>query len=260
MGRHDDLDKRTLEGPGTMLAGASSALPPLLDPLRYGALPVFPLPEFALFPHTLAPFHVFEPRYLDMLDHCLADRRLLVVVGLEPGWEERWPQDARTYEVGGLGRIVSDRKTRDGRTNVFVHCMERVQILREASELPPSHRGGEASTSAKGTRFVDVEPLEDFGHEAGTSDAHHRLSELVGNLAREMAADGGALGKVLASTADPAILTHRLASMVVDDPAERQRLLVSRSVMERCALLSEHVVRCLLERTPAATEEAGWTH
>ena len=68
-----------------------------LDTEAFEALPLLPLPEYTLFPHTLVPFHIFEPRYLKMLDACLAGRRLLVVAGLKPGWEGRHQDDAATY-------------------------------------------------------------------------------------------------------------------------------------------------------------------
>ena len=39
--------------------------------MNTGAMPMFPLGG-VLFPGQLLPLHVFEPRYQQMLDHCLA--------------------------------------------------------------------------------------------------------------------------------------------------------------------------------------------
>ena len=48
-------------------------------------LPIFPLPDIVLFPHTLLPLHIFEPRYRAMTADCLARDRRLAVVGPQAG-------------------------------------------------------------------------------------------------------------------------------------------------------------------------------
>ena len=35
------------------------------------ALPIFPLPRLVFFPGSRLPLHLFEPRYLEMMEHCL---------------------------------------------------------------------------------------------------------------------------------------------------------------------------------------------
>ncbi|MEZ4266670.1 MAG: LON peptidase substrate-binding domain-containing protein [Myxococcota bacterium] len=211
------------------------------------SLPLFALPEYTLFPHTLVPFHVFEPRYVSMIDHCLADRRLLVVAGLQPGWESLDDEDAPTFAVGGLGRIISDRRLGDSRTNIFVHCTARVRLTRLVQRRPfPIVDALEVHDD------VDVEGPESL------RAAADRVLGLVASLARELGGEGAALGKVLSSSDDPVVLSHRLASVVVDDPAERQRLLETTRSVVRCERLAEHVVRHLIERTPAPQDGAGW--
>jgi len=213
----------------------------------WSEIPLFPLPDYVLFPHTLVPFHVFEPRYVNMLDDCLSGNRLVVVVGMQPGWELTPEASADTYQVGGIGRIVSDRRLRNGRTNIFVHCIERVKIVRRYE--------GDAYTT------VDVQPLLDRpagSEEAALSQARDRLVSLGANLARELGPDGGALSKVLGSTGDPTVLTHRLAAMVVPEPVERQNLLELRSPLVRCHRLADHLTQMLMERLPSPGEPTEW--
>lgn len=213
----------------------------------WSAVPLFPLPDYVLFPHTLVPFHVFEPRYVNMLDDCLAGSRLVVIVGLQPGWELTPESNADIYQVGGIGRIVSDRRLRNGRTNIFVHCIERVQIVRRVE-------GDSYAT-------VDVQPLLDRppgSEEVALSQARDRLVSLGANLARELGPDGGALSKVLGSTGDPSVLTHRLASMIVPKPDERQDLLEQRSPLVRCHRLADHLTQTLMERLPSPGEPTEW--
>lgn len=195
-------------------------------------LPVFALPEFTLFKGTLVPFHIFEPRYCAMVERCVTDRRLMVVTGLRPGWEAH-PDDATapTFDVGGLGRVVSDRRFPDGRWNIFVHCIERVRITRH---LEPPH--------AARHPVVDVAVWHD---EAERDTAAHlaiavdRLQTLGRSLVRELGAEGAALGKVLGSTDEPSLLSNRVASLMVREPDQRQVMLEERSALVRCQQLVE---------------------
>ena len=214
-----------------------------LDTEALEALPLLPLPEYTLFPHTLVPFHVFEPRYLKMLDACLAGRRLLVVAGLRPGWEGRHCEEDATYGIGGLGRVVSERRARDGRCNIFVHCVDRVELVRNVQDEP--------------FRRVDVLPLPDAHASVPRKEdavLFDRMMTLATGLARELGQHGGAIGRVLASTRDPAILSHRLAAMVVEMPQDRQQLMASPDPYTRCQMLVDHLSQRLIELTPTNTE------
>jgi Lon protease-like protein len=213
----------------------------------WDAVPLFPLPDYVLFPHTLVPFHVFEPRYVNMLDDCLSGSRLVVVVGMQPGWEDAPAASSPIYEVGGIGRIISDRRLRNGRTNIFVHCVERVQIIGRCQSEPYA--------------TVDVRPLVDGAapeDPSALAEARDRLLALGANLARELGPDGGALSKVLASSGDPAILTHRLGSMIVSSAAQRQSLLETTSTLMRCHLLADHLTALLMEHLPVGGESSEW--
>ena len=57
------------------------------DPNRYDAadqqrdkmteLPLFPLKNVVLFPGMVLPLHIFEPRYQEMINHCLTHKERL---------------------------------------------------------------------------------------------------------------------------------------------------------------------------------------
>ncbi len=213
------------------------------DSLR--RLPVFALPEVVLFPHTLVPFHVFEARYRAMLDDCLVGRRLLIVAGLRPGW--RSGPMPPVHEVAGLGRVLSDRRFHDGRYNIFVHCIGRVRILRHIDDAEYA--------------MADVAPLEDLPDSddaAPLEAAYRRLVSVSAGLMRARGDGGEAMARVLASTSDPAVLSHRLASVVLDDALERQRTLEMRSPLARCELLVDRLSRALIATEQAAGDEAPW--
>ena len=70
------------------------------------ALPIFPLPDLAFFPHTMLPLHIFEARYRAMITDCLSRDKRLAVVGLKPGYETGYEGRPAVHEITGIGRIV----------------------------------------------------------------------------------------------------------------------------------------------------------
>lgn len=61
-------------------------------------LPVFPLPGVVLFPRARLPLHIFEPRYLALLEDCLKTPGRLIGM-IQPRDEARqrprdWPLSA----------------------------------------------------------------------------------------------------------------------------------------------------------------------
>lgn len=101
-------------------------------------VPIFPLPEAVLFPATLLPLHVFEPRYLDLVDAVLAsDEQYLGIVQLTGDWRHEYQGRPPIRSLFGLGRVVNHETTDGGRRNILVHGLARATIL---EELPPDER------------------------------------------------------------------------------------------------------------------------
>ena len=112
------------------------------DPQKFsGRLRLFPLPDLVMFPHVMQPLHVFEPRYRDLVAAAVADDHLLGMSVLAPGWESNYEGRPRIGRVACLCRIASCRQLADGRYNLFVLGVQRVEIVRE---LPPEQRFREA--------------------------------------------------------------------------------------------------------------------
>ncbi len=182
-------------------------------------LPLLALPDYVLFPHTLIPFRIYDQRYRRMVDACLAGRRLIVVCGALANGEPE--------PIGGLGRVLSDRRYRDGRYDLFVHCLTRVRVESTYQDVP--------------VRLVNVERLDDVPDSdvIQLHATHQRLVSLTARLADTLGDEGGALRKVLGTTDDPAVLSNRLGPLALADPVARQGLLETRSALARCQVLCE---------------------
>ncbi|MCO4763631.1 MAG: LON peptidase substrate-binding domain-containing protein [Myxococcales bacterium] len=193
----------------------------------YESLPVFPLPNFVLFPNTMTRLHVFEPRYRMLTADALAGERLVVLVGLKPGWEEDYYGSPPVFGVGSLCKIVNEERLEDGRYNLFMHCVGRVRI-RTIHRLTPY-------------RTAEVEVIPDHREEDTTQvdEAMTRLVGCVRGLILEMGEQGVVLSSVLTSTRKPDILTNRLAAAIATEPAQKQSLLETTSVQARAERLTD---------------------
>ena len=96
---------------------------------------LFPLPEVVLFPGTLLPLHIFEPRYRKMTEDVLAGSKLIVPVLVpDPGAVDRRGNPV-VVDVAGLGEIVQHRRHSDGRFDLILVGRARVRL----TELPFVH-------------------------------------------------------------------------------------------------------------------------
>jgi Lon protease-like protein len=96
-----------------------------------GVVRLFPLPDFVLFPHVVAPLHVFEPRYRQMAADALAGDRLLALVLLKPGYEADYEGTPAIFRMACLAQIMEHEKLADGRFNLVVRGVSRVRVEKE---------------------------------------------------------------------------------------------------------------------------------
>ncbi len=103
-----------------------------VPPLSRG-VPLFPLPDAFLFPGVVAPLHIFEPRYRQMVGDLLDGPGRLVIAALQPDAPstEHGPQ---TVGVGALVEIVHHEKLADGCYLIWVLSLGRVTMTEVASD------------------------------------------------------------------------------------------------------------------------------
>lgn len=89
-------------------------------------LPLFPL-NTVLFPGMALPLHIFEPRYRQMISHCVAQQAMFGVVLIEEGAEVGGP--ATPHPVGTTASITRVEKLPDGRLNIETVGQERFRIV-----------------------------------------------------------------------------------------------------------------------------------
>jgi Lon protease-like protein len=100
---------------------------------RAKTLPMFPLGR-VLFPHEALPLHVFEQRYREMVESCLAGDGEFGVVLIERG-SEVGGGDSR-FDVGTVAKIVEAGLLPDGRYLLATVGTRRLRVKRWLPDDP----------------------------------------------------------------------------------------------------------------------------
>lgn len=109
---------------------------------------LFPIPNCVLFPGTVFPLHVFEPRYRSMIKDCLENNIPVAVCDTEKVLHQIEPMtDLRkslhsnqsTYKpksIFSAGQCELHRTLKDGRLFINVHASKRYQLKEIVQTLP----------------------------------------------------------------------------------------------------------------------------
>jgi len=199
-------------------------------------LPLFPLEDVVLFPHSMIPLYVFEARYRKMVRDVLAGNHL-VAISLQLEKENVTEEGApRVATIASVGELVLAQELPDGRFNLVVRGRARIGIDEELESDEPY-------------RLIAAHEIPDDPPETSPdlAEADTALRALVTGLA-ESIPDGGELLKHVAAAQDsPAALANVMAASLVADPRARQRLLETTDVFQRLEQLSSEVV-ALIDR------------
>jgi Lon protease-like protein len=98
---------------------------------------VFPLPGALMLPRSRLPLHIFEPRYLAMIEDCLktGPRLIGMICPREtPGGEKR------LNAIGCAGRLTGFSETEDGRYMITLSGISRFRVREEVQGFTPYRR------------------------------------------------------------------------------------------------------------------------
>ena len=182
-------------------------------------IPVFPLPGALLLPRGRLPLHIFEPRYLQMVDDALKTRHRLI--GMIQPREVPAAAEKRLHAIGCAGRLTGFSETEDGRYMITLSGLSRFRVLQEVQGFAPYRRCQ-----------VDWAPFaRDLG--GAESDAGFRRAEFMAALKRyfeamELSTDWGSL-----KGAEEELLINSLSMLCPFAPEDKQALLEAPSLTTR---------------------------
>jgi len=186
-------------------------------------IPVFPIDGAMLLPGGQLPLHVFEPRYLNMLDDAMAGDRIIGMVQTRSGGNAARPALA---SIGGAGRVTSFSETPDGRYMITLTGVCRFAVK---DELPV--QGPYRQVRANFMPFEDDLVEDDADLPEG-----ERQQFLVA-LRHYLEHRGLAIDWESAKAAPTEALVNSLAMALPFEPAEKQALLETGTLSDRCATL-----------------------
>ena len=189
------------------------------------AIPVFPLGGALLFPRAALPLNVFEPRYLSMVDACLAGHRLIGMiqpVGLISPANDETPDLA---QVGCAGRITGFQETEDGRYLIALTGISRFRVVEEISQGAP-YRMVRAGWDAFAEDLSRPNAVDESVRGQLVAALHAYLDR------SSLKADWAAVEEAPVDT-----LINSLSAGCPFSNPEKQALLEARTLEDRCAAL-----------------------
>ena len=195
-------------------------------------LPIFPLAGGLLLPRGRLPLHIFEPRYVAMVeDALLGDRLIGMIQPFDPACRDDAPV---VYPIGCAGRITAFRDLEDGRYLITLTGLCRFRVDREVTGL----RG-----------YRRVEPLWDGFLEDLREAPQPPLdrTRLLGALPcyleeHEIVADW----ETIKGAPDERLVTS-LAMVCPFEPNEKQALLEAPTLGQRAELLTSLVEMAVVD-------------
>jgi Lon protease-like protein len=187
-------------------------------------LPLFPLHEAVLFPGTLLPLHVFEPRYCALVEHVLQTHQSLSIVHvLDPSAD--MSGNPPIAPVAGVGTIVEHTKLPGGRYSIVLLGRARVRLQELRFRAP--YRRALASL---------LQPENEDAVRAGDLAAMHSAASTFAQLVRGRDA---AFSLRVPKSASTGAVADAYAHQLIVSARERQDVLCSIDVPARVRLVTE---------------------
>jgi Lon protease-like protein len=190
-------------------------------------VPLFPLDGVVLLPQQVAPLHIFEPRYRQMVAQALDSSGLIAMAVYAAAPQRSTPRPPLRQAVC-VGQLVEHEKLADGCYNIMLLGVCRARI---AAELPPA--------PDRLYRLAHLEPLDPYG------DDETDLSSVRSELERMFATRGlrslVSSQRILEGIADEGVSDQLLLEWItlslISDHRLRYRLLAEGNASTRASMI-----------------------
>ena len=198
-------------------------------------LPLFPLSGAVLLPRARLPLHIFEPRYLAMLEDCLkSERRLIGMIQPRSDGTDLPP----LAQVGCAGRLTSFSETEDGRYMITLTGIARFALIAEVPGFVPYRRA----------RIDFTAFLQDLSPPQPDPGLNRKL--FLKNLARYLQANKMGTDWSNLKDADDEMLVNVLSMLCPFGPEEKQALLEAVTLPARRKSLETLIAFALQSHRP----------
>lgn len=200
-------------------------------PLPSG-IPLFSLSGVLLLPRGRLPLHIFEPRYIAMVDEALAGDRMIGMI--QPVSPESTDEDPVLYGTGCAGRISSFRELEGGRYLITLTGVSRFRVLAKT----PTEKGFSRAAVS----------WDDFSADLSSENAVAvDRCRLLAALPDFLIGHGLVVNAETIRDAPDERLVTALAMVCPFPPQEQQALLEAVSLEERARLLTILIEMAILQ-------------
>ena len=178
-------------------------------------IPIFPLPKAVLLPRSRLPLHIFEPRYLAMIEDCLKTPHRLI------GMLQPTSNDGRLHSIGCAGKLTQFSETEDGRYMITLTGISRYRLDNEIEGFTPYRRFN-----------VQWDGFEKDG-EVPEQDSKFDRDGFFNLLGKFLEGEGLSTDWETLQQADNELLINSLSMMLDFDLEDKQALLEAPSLQTR---------------------------
>ena len=185
------------------------------------------LPNATLFPRTMLPLYIFEPRYRRMLERSLQTNRLFSVAMRRLDCSRELP-----CRVAGLGMVRVAVKNDDGTYHMVLQGLSRIELGKAVSYRPfRRHKFDLISTEPRESEMVrdlmeQIVQLVKIRLEQGSEVSVEILKELASGSGSDPSAQTIEEALMnMAGVADPEQLVDLVSCTLLTVPHERQTML-----------------------------------
>lgn len=179
------------------------------------SIPIFPLPKAVLLPRSRLPLHIFEPRYLAMIEDCMKTPNRLI------GMVQPTGADDRLHSIGCAGKLTQFSETEDGRYMITLTGVSRYRIENEIDGFTPYRRFNVSWDSFEKDRESPIE------------DSKFDRKSFFELLKKFLEGEGLSTDWETLQQADNELLINSLSMMLDFDLEDKQALLEAPSLQTR---------------------------
>lgn len=183
-------------------------------------IPIFPLPGALLLPRARLPLHIFEPRYLQMIEDAMKTPARLIGM-IQPREVPNGQGEKKLHAIGCAGRLTGFSETEDGRYMISLTGISRFRVTEELSGFTPYRRC--AVDWAPFSRDLGAAETDPAFDRAGFMDLLARFFS-----AMELSTDWSSLKE-----AEPELLINSLSMLCPFTHEDKQALLEAPSLTTR---------------------------
>ena len=214
-----------------------------MDSAHLESLMIFPLAEVVLFPSTLMPLHIFEPRYRTMVRDALEQDRPIAMATTLPDEVDTYDRPVVRPYVG-VGKLVDWDELPDGRYLIVLEGQIRARIVDEYAPERPY-------------RLVRAVPVPDEpGDPQATEDAISAIRALVLTMRSVNPRLANFVSEELEKYPDPADFSNRLAAMLGGNTEAQYRLLETIRISDRMKAVVERLSDILARMSAQPTDSS----